>query len=163
MLPEAADAGWEVPPLPEVGPRVWVMLPDQQEVSGMLLAQLQGNTGSWLCLVSVSIWEHAQVEGRDQAQATCVHITVPASHIERVEGERYEHIVTRRHPSPRPEAVEDWWYVQRMRAGDLRYVHHARCWCPGPREQQLDAEQARQELLSPGAVPCSACDPEKDL
>lgn len=147
------------------GPRVWVTLPDQQELVGQLLEQRQGSTGTWLCMVSVAVWEHAQLEGRDIAQATSIVTPVPASHVERIEGEHYDGITTRRHPAPRPSgAVEDFWYLQRIRgAGELRYLHHARCFCPGDRKKPLDAERAREELQIAGTVPCSACHPENDL
>lgn len=156
---------WEIPPLRETGPRVWVLLPDQQEIRGMLVAQVQGSTGAWFCMVAVAGWEHVQVEGQDRAQATSVVLPVPATHVERIEGERYEGIPTHRHPAPQPVGPDgEWWYVQQMcGTGELRYLHHARCWCPGPRDERLDAERARQELLVPGTVPCSACDPKKEL
>lgn len=49
------------------GPRVWITLPDQQVVR-----------------------EHVQTGGRDQAQPTSIVTTVPATHVEGIERERYD-------------------------------------------------------------------------
>ena len=131
----------------------------------MLLAQVQDSTGQWLCLVSLAVWEHVEWGDRVSVEPANVVIPVPASHTARVEGETYEDISTRRHPSPRPRPEAVFWYVQRIRGarGGLRYVHHSRCWCPGPREAPLDAAAARRALMVPGTFACSACDPESDL
>lgn len=63
-------------------------------------------------------------------------------------------ISTRRHPSPSPPAVQEGWYVQKMRTADLRYVHHLNCFCPGDREVVLTREQMRNELAVPGTLAC---------
>ncbi|GAA2720294.1 hypothetical protein GCM10010315_40320 [Streptomyces luteosporeus] len=132
-------------------PRLWVRLPDGQKMRGRLLRRWQSRQGQWFYTVSLTLWAHAQVDGRDVAEPADVICHIPATQVEQVPDESYDGVPTRRHPAaiararkghkaparpPQPEGRGPWppargdstdrWRIEQPVSHTAMQVHGAR-------------------------------------
>ncbi|MFI0915570.1 DUF6233 domain-containing protein [Streptomyces abikoensis] len=82
-------------------PQIWIRLHDQQELLGRLLRRWQAKDGMWFYEVSLTLWAHAIVHGKDTAEPADIIVSVPATHVAPVpeEAEAYKRVPVRRHPA----------------------------------------------------------------
>ncbi|WP_367140612.1 MULTISPECIES: DUF6233 domain-containing protein [Streptomyces] len=82
-------------------PQIWIRLHDKQELLGRLLRRWQAANGLWFYEVSLTLWAHAIVHGKDTAEPADIIVSVPATHVAPVpeEAEAYKHVPVRRHPA----------------------------------------------------------------
>ena len=64
-----------------------IRLPDGQPVRGWLQMQCRGESG-WYCLVTIPLWDTVDPEPGE------LTLAVPATHVERLDGVRYEGVPT---------------------------------------------------------------------
>ncbi|MFF4410345.1 hypothetical protein [Streptomyces sp. NPDC001404] len=79
-------------------PPLWLRLPDGQEIVGRLLGRRQTADGRWWYDVTLPLWSRTIIAGRDHCEPSDVHFTVPATHLEPLEGTSYWGVPIRRHP-----------------------------------------------------------------
>ncbi|WP_424893240.1 DUF6233 domain-containing protein [Streptomyces sp. XH2] len=82
-------------------PQIWIRLYDGQELLGRLLRRWQAANGLWFYEVSLTLWAHAIVRGKDTAEPADIIVSVPATHVAPVaeEAEAYKRVPVRRHPA----------------------------------------------------------------
>ncbi|MFI8944090.1 DUF6233 domain-containing protein [Streptomyces syringium] len=80
-------------------PKILVRLQDGQEVTGRVHRRWQTRDGRWFYDVSLTLWAHAVVRGRDMAEPADTRFSVPATHVAPVPDETYTGVPVRRHPA----------------------------------------------------------------
>ncbi|MFF4227399.1 DUF6233 domain-containing protein [Streptomyces abikoensis] len=82
-------------------PQIWIRLHDRQELLGRLLRRWQAANGMWFYEVSLTLWAHAIIHGKDTAEPADIIVSVPATHVAPVpeETEAYKRVPVRRHPA----------------------------------------------------------------
>ncbi|KOV17254.1 hypothetical protein ADK91_02870 [Streptomyces sp. XY511] len=151
-------------------PRVWLTLPDGQELRGRLLARKWTPSG-WRFQVSVALWSATADLGVEPADyVVWVPADVGTEYLRPVDGDDYTGVPTDGPPShpylapPPPGADMSWaWTVEQTRTSGpgsrptgTRIHEHG---CPqapadGP---ELDLDQALTALTRAGARACQEC------
>ncbi|MEU1377993.1 DUF6233 domain-containing protein [Streptomyces triculaminicus] len=174
-------------------PQTWVRLQDGQEIIGRLHRRWQSSDGSWYYEVSITLWAHAVVHGRDVAEPADITFSAPASHVSPVPGASYKGVPVRRHPAviarartgrkppvmPQPGRAEAGWPQVREDGSDRWSVQHLRyaydSTAPRPvvvhhsscfaakGPAELSTAQAVEALRRPGAKACDMCGADRLL
>jgi hypothetical protein len=152
-----------MPPTDPPPPPVRVILPDGQELRGLLHAREQFPRGGWMYWVGLPMW--ADVSETETVEPREYRVWLTAEQAQPIRGVSYDQVPT--HPlqreAPTTEGADRWaWKVQRRDPGKddraHRFVVHV--WdCPeAPADaSELDVFGALEVLAVPGAVACSEC------
>ncbi|MGK5629147.1 DUF6233 domain-containing protein [Streptomyces sp. URMC 123] len=159
---------------PEPGPPVTVHLPDGQSVTAYLRGRWQSREGQWFYDVTLPLWAHAVVRGRDVAEPADTHFCVPATHVSPRPDASYRGVPIRRHPAvitrartgrpaPVTEEASGRWSVEPLRFAYTSSgprpvaIHHETCWRAATIPPTLTTDEAREALAWPGGRGCDVC------
>ena len=143
-------------------PPICVILPDAQEVRGLLHARRQVRDG-WLYQVGILVWQNGTNGSAEPAEQ---RVWVSPTHARPVPGVSYEHVPTHR------LSATDAPSQKRLPAWTLQYLPH-RPGHPGatllhvvgctPSDRTLTLAEALAALHQPRAAACIECDAARSL
>jgi hypothetical protein len=147
------------PPLPPVR----VILPDGQELRGVLHARQQFPRAGWLYWVGLPMW--ADVPETEAVEPREYRVWLTSEQARPIPGVSYDQVPTRPLDSeaPGPQAADRWvWKVQRAEVGEdgraHRFVVHVADCAAAPADaSELDVFGALEVLRLPGAEACPEC------
>lgn len=147
-----------LPPLPPVR----VILPDGQELRGLLHARHQFERGGWMYWVGLAMW--ADVPETEGVEPREYRVWLTAAQARPIPGVSYDRVPTQHlpHEDPTAQAADRWaWKVQQVRLPGGRpggvVVHVWDCEEAPADGAELSVFEALGVLQRPGAVACPEC------
>ncbi|MFB6756043.1 DUF6233 domain-containing protein [Streptomyces sp. NPDC056353] len=149
-------------------PPITVVLPDDQEVTGLLLCRQQTPEG-WLYKVSVPAWTN--IDGRVEPAWYTVWVEAPA-HVKPIDGVSYDGVPTER--MEKPSTVREilgprrpsGWVLQKLDGGrdpGRGVIHTADCEEAPAGAPVLSLDRALDAAEHPGTRLCSLCGAAAEL
>lgn len=143
-------------------PPLTVLLPDHQELQGLLIERQEIERGTWRYLVALALWAHTE---SGQVEPAEYRVYLEPDQVRPIDGVSYDSAPTHRLPPapvPIPAGPRWGWRVQQLHhrggrpGGTLVHVHDCEAADGGGREVDLD--EALTALRRPGARACQECD-----
>lgn len=140
-------------------PAVRVVLPDGQEIRGVLHARQETPSG-WRYWTGLPLWQNVGTEGEGIEPAE-YRVWLSPNQVRPLDGVTYD-VPTHRLPTTAPPDTRWAWTVQRLRGPDGRstpqtVVHVYDCEHSPRGASELNLDEALDALQRPGARACKEC------